>query len=471
MAVNSDLTLISILENKNIFFYLLDRFSNDALEFNIRTYEKALAHTGENLKDSERSRLYETLSLDNLEYNGLLNYIDRRAGSFRLQDFVITMVRHLDSKRLRELSSADLNHIIKALEESLRQIEDPTLIWDEDKDDFKEMIKTVYDTFQNTFSILQTSVIGLKGQASNLAEVVDNKDYSTLERAEQVQQALHEILRIHERHITPTLQFLDANLDIKRTSTRLAGRNAPMAIVEKIIEVFSRRGLTSHVTRLQRIHLHMLDIASEVVLVASSLDSYVKYAEDERRRYNKIESLYNNLLNAVVETQDGKLTNNLLKTTNPVFKAVHPLGNIKNFRIVQATNVNWPVSQGTSALDEFLRVKLSEQPSDTQKTNKGKSLEELSESINEKIAAELRLSAIKKAMQSYKYSDLCTDIYQSLHSHLKINIPDYSLDMIIDAVPFLSSNGYVVKALPEAREELIHQGLKLSYKKRLFNKA
>ena len=468
MPVNSDQTLITILNNKALFFRLMDHIQSDALnhsmEFTISDYENLLVSIGTSVSDIEKRRLFDTLSLENLERNGLLNYIDRRTGRFRLQDFILEMLRHLDSKRLRELSSAELNQLMKQLEECYRQVSSPYVMWIVGDDSFEELVKSVYYNLQYVASKLKSNVRALKGQAERLASIVDQQEFNDMERTDQVRVALGEILRIHERHVTPTLQFLDERLDIRRSRTELFGDNAPMALVKKIIERFGERKLSDHVTRLQRIQFHILGMGKEVGAIAKGLDSYVKYAEAERRRYNRTEQLYTALKEAVQDKQTGQFRDYLLKPSHPVFRSVSPLGEIKNFCRAQSANINWPTERGAFALDEILRVRIAAEQAKPQMAKFS-----AAEPVSEKEVDERRfIEKIIEAMEKYDFSQSHHDSYLSVHEHLVATMDGYSLDRLLDAIPFFSGRGEVELAHPPETRQLDYKGLRLHYRKRIF---
>lgn len=437
---------------------------NHSLEFTISNYEKLLAREGNKISEVDKRRLFNTLSLDNLERNGLLNYMDKRTGRFRLQDFALEMLRHLDSKRLRELSSAELNQLMKQLEECYRQVSNPNVMWITGDDSFEELVESVYYNLQYVASKLKSNVRALKGQAERLASTVDQQEFNDMEQTDQVRLALGEILRIHERHVTPTLQFLDERLDISRSRTELFGNNAPMGLVKKIIDRFSERKLSDHVIRLQRIQLHILGMGREVSEIAKGLDSYIKYAEAERKRYNQTEQLYTALKNAVQEKQTGQLRDFLLKPSHSVFQSVAPLGEIKSFARAQTANINWPKERGTFALDEVLRVRISTEQSKTE-TTVSNTIEPVSE---KEIKERQTISRILKAMEKYDFSQSHADSYLKVHEHLSATMEEYSLAHLIDAIPFLSGKGEVILAHPPKIQQLEYKGLILRYRKRRF---
>ena len=469
MRVNSDLTLIAILEHKGLFFQLMDfvqrDLNNPSLEFTISDYQKLLAHTAASMKTSDRRRFLDTLGLENLEQNGLLNYLDRRSGRFRLQQFILDMLCHLDSKRLRELSSAELNQLLKQLEECERQVSDEKTVWLEGNADFEEMVHSVYNTLNEVSSRLKSNVRALKGQASHLAELVDRQDYTRMERSEQVGFALNEILRIHERNVTPMLQFLDEHLDIRRPSTELHGSlHSPMALVQKIVERFYQHRQGEHVTRLQRIQIHILRLGEDVSAIAKSLEVYVRYAQQERQRYNKTEELYNELLMAAREKQQGQQRDFLLKPDHLVFRPARVFGNLRNLSRTQTMNINWPANSGMDALDEVLRVRLERVPTISVEASapaKPRSKEEL---LKRTV-----IERIMKAMEHFDYGEPRSDIYQELHHYLCDRLPNHRLTYLVDALGFLTAHGQIELVSPPQFQQMIYHGQQLSYRVRSYN--
>lgn len=469
MPVNCDQTLIAILNQKHVFFMLMDLVQGDSqnpsMEFKISEYESALVHQTGRLDGVEKRRLHQALSIENLERNGLISYQDKRTGRFRLQDFVLEMLRYLESKRLRELSSAELNQLMKQLEECYRQVSDYKTLWLPNDPAFEEMVESVYHGLQHVASKLKSNIRALKGQSERLAQIVDEREFSDLEQTDQVRFALREILRIHERHVTPTLQFLDERLDIHRSNTALFGKSAPMALVTNIIKRFSEHNQTDHVTRLQRIHFHILLMGREVGEIAKGLDTYVKYAETERRRYNRTELLYNELKEAVQGKQTGQLKDFLLKPDNPIFLHVRPLGNIKTYSRSQTSNINWPQARGTQALNEIFRVRLENEAQKPKQPTRSTAPPVTKAEVLQRRIIEKLINSLKNFNSGRDYDD----IYDSLHVHLSKFYEDYSLERVIDAEAFLSACGNVVAIQPEIMKTLEWNGYTLRYRQRMYS--
>ena len=468
MPVRTDRTLITILEHKNLFFALMDKVerqqNNPSMEFTISDYNQLLVKSTAHLDKKDQQKQLDTLSLDNLEQNGLLNYQDSRSGRFRLQDFVLEMLRHLDNTRMRELSSAELNQLMAQLEQCYKQVSSYHMEWAPGEPQFEEMVEAVYYTLQHVDSRLRIALRALRGQAERLASKVDEQAFTDLQQADQMREALKSILHIHERHVTPTLQFLDERLDIHRDVTELDGSHAPMALVRQIIDRFRQRKMTEHVSRLTRVQLHILSNAQEVGDIAKSLDTYIKFAEDERRRYNRIEDLYNALRSAVQERQTGQLRDWRLRPDDEVFRPVRVLGTLKSFNRSQNSKISWPEEDGTSLLDELLRVRLEAEEHIAEAK-----LVAVSGGLSEKeIARRNNMDRILAAMESFPYGEDSPDIYRTLHEHLVRAMPGYTMKDIFDAVPCVQGRGEVTLAPPRPELQIAYAGQTLTYQIRTY---
>ena len=468
MPVRTDRTLIAILEHKQLFFTLMDKVerqqSNPSMEFIISDYNQLLLRATAYLDKKDQQKQLDTLSLDNLEQNGLLNYQDSRSGRFRLQDFVLEMLRHLDNKRMRELSSADLNQLMAQLEQCYKQVSSYHVEWAPGEPQFEEMVEAVYYTLQHVDSRLRIALRALRGQAERLASKVDEQSFSDLQQTDQMREALKSILHIHERHVTPTLQFLDERLDIRREVTELDGSQAPMALVRQIIDRFNQRKLTDQVSRLTRIQLHILSNAQEVGDIARSLDTYIKYAEDERRRYNRTEDLFNALRSAVQERQTGQLRDWRLRPEDEVFRPIRALGTLKSFNRTQNSKISWPDADGHELLDEHLRVRLEAE----EHIPKPKLVVVSGGLSEEEIARRNNMDRILEAMDSFPYDIDSLDIYRTLHEHLVKTMEGYTLKDIFDAVPCLAAHGEVALAPPTPELDIDYAGQTLTYQIRTY---
>ncbi|WP_323844370.1 hypothetical protein [Microbulbifer magnicolonia] len=468
MPVRVDITLIQVLQNKHLFFTLMDRVERDqknpSMEFTTSDYDKLLMQSVAGLEVVERLKQLDALSLDNLEHCGLLNYRDPQSGRFRLKDFVLEMLRHLDNSRLRELSSAELNQLMAQLEQCYKQVSNPLIPWVVGIPQFDEMLEQVYQTLHGVDSRIRSAVRALKGQAETLAAKVDEQAFNDLEHTDQVREALDSILKIHERYVTPTLQFLDERLDIRRLDTELDGSYAPMALVRKIVERFQQHNQTEHVARLNRIQLHILGNSQDVGEIANSLETYIKYAQDERRRYNRTEELFNVLKDAVQERQTGQLRNWALRADDPVFNPVRILGGLKSYNRSYNAKLNWPESRGLAEFNELLRVRLK---NETLHPKAGRKPVQEPPSAAE-IAKRNAVSRIMEAMEGFGFDADYQDAYRVLHEYLCATMPGYRLNLLLDALPFLGAKGQLQTHQPAEFSEIDHKDMRLRYRKRVY---
>lgn len=446
LRVNSDQTLMAILQNKKIFYALMDSVKESvgslSNEFTIGDYDRLLDDAGRMLaSSSDRQKILDALCLENLHRNGLLIYLDQKVGIFRLQAFVLDMLQHLDSKRIRELSSADLQQLWKQLEECYRQVCDPTIMWIPDDNDYEEMLSTVYSTFQHVASELRKNIRGLRGKTEDLARIVEDVSEGRMEKVEQVRRALDSIILIHERHVTPTLEFLDqyAGLNGKSESDTLSNRGGPMALVREIIQKFDDRNKDIHVSRLQRIHFHIMSFAKEASEIAECLSVYVRFAERERKRYDRAETLFNDLLEAVRKKQTGNLRDYLLQPEDPVFAPMRAIGPLKSFLKGQSSNINWPKEGGIGDLAEMLRVKVQAY---RDRSSPGfVEAEAIPPHSKQERLERTMLVRIREHLRDFDLSRCQGELFKSVHEYMADRMDDYELHMLFDAVGLIQEEG------------------------------
>ncbi|WP_296029975.1 hypothetical protein [uncultured Alcanivorax sp.] len=469
--VNTEQTLIVILGNKQTFFRLMDLASESgtghAMEFTISAYDRVLADEADRLSAVEGRRLIETLSLENLQRNGLLNYLDQKLGRFRLKGFVLSMLRHLDRRRLRELSLADLNQLVIQLDECYNLVSDYRLAWIPGDPAYSEMVQAVYDTFQHAASSLGDNITALRGKADTLSSVVDSADTANFAQAEQVRRALDSILQIHKRHVTPTLQFLNEHGGWARSKILVGGelaeqtREGPMGRVRDIIQRFDQHGKDEHVSALQRIHFHILSYAQEAHEIATSMEIYIRFARQERQRYDCAEKMFNRLLAAAQEKHTGSQRDFRVPRTHAVWSAGRELGNLKVFVRAQSANLNWPNEEGLSEFSEALRVhavsealrpdgRFTEVVTSARDTNGRK--------------RRLRIRRLVKAIKDFDLSNAQDDVFLGLHRHLINRLDDYRLDMLIDSVELLKAKGRMEVVSYTRVDKIDYGGKRLRYR-------
>ncbi len=311
------------------------------------------------------------------------------------------------------------------------------------------------------------NITALRGKADTLSNVVDSADTASFAQAEQVRRALDSILQIHERHVTPTLQFLNEHGGWARSKILVGGdlaeqtREGPMGRVRDIIERFDQHGKDEHVSALQRIHFHILGYAQEAHEIATSMEIYIRFARQERQRYDCAEKMFNRLLAAAQEKHTGSQRDFRVPLTHPVWSSGRVLGGLKSFVRAQSANLNWPNEEGLAEFSEAIRVH-----AEVEALRPDGRFTEVSAPAEDRGAREsrLRISRLAHAMKDFELSHARDDVFLGLHRHLIDRLDDYRLDMLIDSVDLLKAKGRMEVVSYTRVDTIDYGGKRLRYR-------
>tara|TARA_R110001583_G_scaffold187310_1_gene348557 strand:- start:2068 stop:3468 length:1401 start_codon:yes stop_codon:yes gene_type:complete len=460
MAVSTDVSLITLLQHKQVFFSFLDFLDDrrDGEEIPLALYHSLVRELLAKQSRIEEQRLREIFKVDNLQRCGLLMDIDRSRGVLVFQGFVLEMFRHLDRTRLRELSSIELESLRQQLIDLHQRIAGAELV--PDTDDYREAIVLLFDRLRGVKSRIRQNVESLQGQVQRLAEVMALQDSSDIDRTSQVREALSHINRIYQRHVLPTLQFLNEREDLKDGETALV-------VIERIAESFEGRGFTAHAQRIRYIKNSIRSHAKDIEAIRRSLERYVRQHRIQRHRYNSIEAAYNQLLGTAETLHDGGLKTKYLSANAPVFSLGRCFSGLK--RQIFGRNIDWADYDNYAWLQEWLRVE-SPKLDVQQDRNKTVTLGgEMSLRVSRDRERARKKIAIQKLMGRFEIpGGVLSDTHLELHRYMSEHLTDYQLSDLIEGAAWLRGRSgialyprFVIKSIDHKTQRLEYYQLSL----------
>jgi hypothetical protein len=421
--VSADVTLIKMLEYQRHFMTLIDHMDAEEAGAGIPAslYFDVVRRLTQQETETEKKRLLAIFHPDNLLANRLLIEYDRDLNVVVFQPFVIEMLRHLDRKRLKSLSSEQLEAIRLDLNNSYDRMCETDLVLGSDT--FEEVLEVLFERLSNTVRRISDNVSSLQGQAERLAQVIDNADLSDLDESRNVRQALEEVQRIYSRHVIPTLQFLNEREIIKN------GRPA-LEAVGLIADLCSDAGLHTVSQRVRYAQASIRSYEKDIGVVRKSLERYVRLNAQQRLRYDAIETVFNHLQEQVQDLQDGSYRNNTLQPETSLIPAGKLFDGLK--KQVFAARLDWADIDHKAYFEEHLRValpKLAQQHANVVETSKTDDHKQI-----QKIEEERRFRGLMKAINSMPAAESAEDVHQHLHQYLSVQFPSYRLLDLLSAV-------------------------------------
>ncbi|MFK5985632.1 MAG: hypothetical protein QM479_09415 [Pseudomonadota bacterium] len=348
MFAATDLSLINLIENKQVMYAVVDYMDQNNTELVSETvYIQAVRKLiYSKIKKTEKQRLAKIFDLDNLVSTGLVIDIDKSSRKILFHTAVIEVFRLFDSKRLRELTNADLQELSARLDNAKSNL--LTHISDREKSpDLDEQIEMVFLLLSDISSKLQTNTRSLQSKAHRLAETIDaHHDVTTLQEVQQKHHTLAEIQKIYQRNILPMLEFLNEYEQMKNLT--------PLKKIAAIHQIFSDFGYNDEAYRVQQYKISITTHYKAIDEISQLLERYSRQQQVYRKQYNSIEIAYQQLLESAARLSDAKLNTQFFNTDETTFNLSEAYFGIKHYRSAQKGLINWADINHQAYLEEYL---------------------------------------------------------------------------------------------------------------------
>ncbi|WP_409523178.1 hypothetical protein [Nitrincola sp. MINF-07-Sa-05] len=451
MIVSTEKTLIAMIEHKEVFLSLIDHIDHHGgpEEMPVRQYHQLVRAMLDCQSEVEQKRLRAMFDLENLRRADLVIEVDRNRAVFVFAPFVIDMFRHFDRRRLRELSSAQLEDLRRRFYDSLEALRLCTLQPGDRQ--FDEQLELLRVHIRYTQAKMRDNVNSLQGQAERLSEMVEQMELGNLEQNRQASTALEQIDQIYRHHVLPTLQFLNERESLKEGQPALTS-------LRDIAVLLHHAGLPQLSQQVRYASASIRAHASDVEKIRRSLERYVRQNAQQRLQYNALETAFNELLQAARSLQDGSLKNNFLRKDDPVFRFGHLFSGLHGVRY--GARLEWHGYDQRRHFEEFLRVRVDQL---RQQASTSQVVELDAEAEDFERQQQYRKETIRQLMREWVSPESCADLQLALHDYLQQVLPDYQLVDVLEAMKwFVSEKDFQV--IPEFRQRAIqHEGFELVY--------
>lgn len=456
MKTNAQNTLAILFQHIDIFFNIIDHYNSESKSisgFQISVYEHVLQnYTQQRISDiNDQKRVLSVLSLHNLNQCKLLAYIDDAKGIFRIQNDLLSVIKNIDSTRLRELGQPDLDAIYAQIRTQYDFFVQQQENYSHYDPEFMEHIDALMDILQDVFSKIEHNVRALDGSAKRLSEIVDSHDFEKHTPTEQVEKAFEEITRIYQRNILPTLNFLNEKAMAKDSSA--------IYLIRKIREKLSQARFYEEASTILIIEIRLLSFIEIISDVRRKLHRYIEMNKKQRALYNAVEQHYNELNSLVINLLDSKLTGKILSHQHEFFHPAKIFNQLTSWSRTNLTKqlIRLPNNFNVQEAYEHIRSKLDNAETFNSKkhipTNKVRD-------VKEHILKRKRVERIKRLMCSFQNID-CDDLYFEIHHYLSDKLEQYALKDIYDARAFLPEKYTIITTLQ--RGTILYNQQKLSY--------
>ena len=286
-----------LFEHPKILFRLIERMDRSETRYvregdlvaEVMDYTRTLGRA-----DKDRVRL--ALNTDNLFRTGLVIDIIKAEGERRLvfQDALINLMRACNASLYQELTDARLRgHLV-----TLRDVRDRLEVssFSEADPDFTELRDDLNERVSQLIGLLRQNVIRMQTISGQLADMSGDASRAP-EKYLQFRQTLFEqIVTLYERHIKPTLVFLNPD-------TRLPDGSNLFETLEAMVRLLENNGDHNLADQLFRSSLSLNALYKPIQAVAREVEHFLRKTRQGMVQYNAMEHFYAKLRALKDETE------------------------------------------------------------------------------------------------------------------------------------------------------------------------
>jgi len=286
-----------LFEHPKILFRLIERMDRSEARYvregdlvaEVMDYTRTLGRA-----DKDRVRL--ALNTDNLFRTGLVIDIIKAEGERRLvfQDALINLMRACNASLYQELTDARLRgHLV-----TLRDVRDRLEVssFSEADPDFTELRDDLNERVSQLIGLLRQNVIRMQTISGQLADMSGDASRAP-EKYLQFRQTLFEqIVTLYERHIKPTLVFLNPD-------TRLPDGSNLFETLEAMVRLLENNGDHNLADQLFRSSLSLNALYKPIQAVAREVEHFLRKTRQGMVQYNAMEHFYAKLRALKDETE------------------------------------------------------------------------------------------------------------------------------------------------------------------------
>lgn len=286
-----------LFEHPKILFRLIERMDRNETRY-LRESDlvaEVMDYT-RTLGKADRDRVRLALNSDNLFRTGLVIDIIKAEGERRLvlQDALINLMRACNASLYQELTDARLRGHLVTLRDARNRLELSS--FSEADPDFTELRDDLNERVSQLIGLLRQNVLRMQTISAQLAELSGDASRAPESYLEFRHTLFEQIVTLYDRHIKPTLVFLNPD-------TRLPDGSNLFETLEAMVRLLETSGDHSLADQLFRSALSLNALYKPIQAVAQEVEHFLRKTRRGMVQYNAMEHFYHKLRELKSETE------------------------------------------------------------------------------------------------------------------------------------------------------------------------
>lgn len=286
-----------LFDHPKILFRLIERMDRNETRY-IRESDlvaEVMDYT-RNLGRPDRERVRLAVNTDNLFRTGLVIDIMKDEGERRLvfQDSLINLMRACNASLYQELTDARLRGHLVTLRDVRNRLE--TSSFSDADSDYTELRADLNERVSLLIGLLRQNVLRMQTISAQLAEMSGDASRAPDKYLEFRQNLFEQIVTLYERHIKPTMMFLNPD-------TRLPDGSNLFETLEAMVRLLEQNDDQSLADQLFRSSISLNALHKPIQAVAQEVEHFLRKTRRGMAQYNAMEHFYGKLRSLKDETE------------------------------------------------------------------------------------------------------------------------------------------------------------------------
>ncbi|WP_029655598.1 hypothetical protein [Marinobacter daepoensis] len=278
-----------LFEHPNILFRMIERMDrNDARYIRESDLVSEVMDYSRNLGRADRERVRLAMNTDNLFRSGLIIDIIKAEGERRLvfQDALINLMRACNASLYQELTDARLRGHLVTLRDVRNRLE--TSSFSSADPDYTELRDDLNERVSQLIGLLRQNVLRMQTISAQLADLSGDASRAPEKYLEFRHNLFEQIVTLYERHIKPTLVFLNPDTRLPDGSNLFE----TLSVMVRLLEDHDDHSLADQIFR-SSISLNAL--YKPIQAVAQEVEHFLRKTRRGMVQYNAMEHFFGQL--------------------------------------------------------------------------------------------------------------------------------------------------------------------------------
>jgi hypothetical protein len=466
MIVNTEQTIITLIENKKVILDALDYMDNiNSNQINITQFDIFVSNQMDLIKKQYsgkhvNNKLYNielAFSIKNLRKHNLIQ-VDDSNGRIDFVDYIEDMFKALqDNSKVKPITNRIFiqhsNNLISIIEDSYKFESFSNLDKEVFFEDLRNFLKNVKQDFEKNINTII-------GKSNSLSSYLDDKIDSSINK----QKVMQQIVELCDKYIEPFFNFLSTSKNKDGFVNNLV----------KLKVFFKNQDMNIEEQEVSRFIMSFGSYHKDIKSVYEQINEYRRKGQKDLILFNSFESAFKELDEYIMAMQDGKMTKNYLDISN-YHENYNNFDNIKTNNITRS-EINCDYDNFVQNFDQIEKTSLidinDEDKAELPNILNQEDLDIIAlkdeyirnvATMNNKTTSKIS-RILSRNSQELRKADDTYDIYHKLHVILSKNIENYKPFYVLYAYTHLRKSLTNVRVGHNIRKNIKHDNKKYNYR-------